>query len=358
MYILQLHRPRENDHKTRMSSRKNINDVAGAAGVSRATVSQVLRGSGRISDETRRRVMKVINEIGYVYNRAAANLRAGHSDTVGIAIDSFSNPFFAELTAGAVRVLEGAGYFPTLVEVENNAERQSRFLTMLRENMMAGAILCPTRDAPARAIAEWRKHAPPTVSLLRAGILDSFDFVGVDNVVGGAEATKHLVSLGHSKIGFIGGSLASQSRQERLSGWRSALQAAGIHPDEKWIEPTASTIASGSEGVRNLLARTRVTAVVCHQDIVAFGVTIGLRQLGLVPGRDVSVVGFDDISTAKDWDPGLTTMSVTPGTLGAEAAHMLLKRIKEPEAALQSIIIRPRLIPRASTGPSKSRRVT
>jgi LacI family transcriptional regulator len=334
-----------------MKERMNINHVAEAAGVSRATVSQVLRGSGRISAETRQRVIKVINDIGYIYNRAAANLRAGHSDTVGIAIESFSNPFFAELTAGAVRVLEGAGFFPTLVEVEDNAQRQSRFLTMLRENMMAGAILCPTRHMSGKAIADWQKHAPPTVGLLRKGIHESFDHVGVDNAVGGAEAARHLVSLGHRTIGFIGGNPGSQSREERLAGWRSALVASGIHPDDAWIEPTESTIAAGSEGIRRLMARAPLTAVVCHQDIVAFGVTIGLRQLGLVPGREVSVVGFDDISSARDWDPPLTTMSVTPGTLGAEAARMLLKRIDEPEAALQSITIRPRLVPRASTGP-------
>lgn len=339
-----------------MKDRMNINDVAEAAGVSRATVSQVLRGSGRISAETRQRVVKVINEIGYVYNRAAANLRAGHSDTIGIAIDSFSNPFFAELTAGAARVLEGAGYFPTLVEVEDNTQRQSRFLTMLRENMMAGAILCPTRHMSAKAMAEWRKNAPPTVGLLRKDVSAAFDYVGVDNVVGGAEATAHLIALGHRAIGFVGGDPGSQSREERLAGWRSALEAAGIHPHDERIEPTASTIAAGSEGIRRLLARTEVTAVVCHQDIVAFGVTIGLRQLGLVPGRDVSVVGFDDISSAKDWDPQLTTMSVTPGTLGAESARMLLRRIDETDAALQSIIIRPRLVVRASSGPLNTSR--
>jgi LacI family transcriptional regulator len=104
--------------------------------------------------------------------------------------------------------------------------------------------------------------------------------------------------------------------------------------------------------VTRLIARCPdLTAVVCHQDIVAFGVTIGLRKLGVEPGRAVSVVGFDDISAAADWDPGLTTMSVTPGTLGAEAARMLLRRIEEPDAPLQSIVLRPRLVQRASSGP-------
>jgi LacI family transcriptional regulator len=332
--------------KTRM----NINDVALAAGVSRATVSQVIRNSGRISEDTRRRVIGIIKELGYVYNRAAANLRAGHSATIGIAVTSFSNPFFAELTSGAARLLEEEGYFPTLVEIEDNPGRQARFLTMLRENMMAGAILCPSSSIAAEVIKDWQSKAPPTVSLLRRPLAASFDHVGVDNVLGMAEAAKHLASLGHRAIGFVGGQVGSQSREERLAGWRQALHDAAIAPDERWIEPTAATIAAGSEGVRNLLARApEVTAVVCHQDIVAFGVTIGLRKLGLAPGHDVSVVGFDDISAARDWDPPLTTMSVTPGVLGAEAASMLLKRIERPDDALRTATIRPRLILRAST---------
>lgn len=332
--------------KTRM----NINDVAIAASVSRATVSQVLRNSGRISEETRQRVIRVMNEIGYVYNRTAANLRAGHSATIGIAVTSFSNPFFAELTAGAARVLERAGYFPTLVEVEDNPSRQAHFLTMLRENMMAGALLCPTSPMSADAVRDWKSKAPPTVGLLRRGLASSFDCVAVDNVAGMADATGHLASLGHRAIGFIGGREGSQSREERLLGWHQSLREAGINPDEGWIEPTEATIAAGSDGIHRLLERApEITAVVCHQDIVAFGVTIGLRKSGLSPGQDISVVGFDDISAAKDWDPPLTTMSVTPGLLGAEGAEMLLKRIESPEGPLRTATIRPRLITRAST---------
>lgn len=333
------------------TSRINIMDVATAAGVSRATVSQVLRGTGRISDDTRKRVDSVMKQMGYVYNRAAANLRAGQSTTVAIAVTGLGNPFFAELASRAAQVLERAGYIAAIVDTRDDLAGESRFMSMIRENMMAGAIVSPTSattDATSRA---WLNGAPPIVGLLRRSIGSAFDFVGVDNMAGMAEATAHLVRLGHRTIGFIGGRPGSQSRDERLAGWRAALAAVGIEAPAVWIEPCDASISAGSDAVGLLVKRCpELTAVVCHQDIVAFGVTIGLRKRGLEPAQAVSVVGFDDISSAADWDPPLTTMSVTPGTLGAEAARMLLRRIEEPDAPLQSIILRPRLVQRASTG--------
>ncbi len=333
------------------TSRINIMDVATAAGVSRATVSQVLRGTGRISDDTRKRVDAVMKEMGYVYNRAAANLRAGQSTTVAIAVTGLGNPFFAELASRAAQALERAGYVAAIVDTRDDLAGESRFMSMIRENMMAGAIVSPTSATTADMSRAWLNGAPPIVGLLRRSIGSAFDFVGVDNLSGMAEATGHLVRLGHRAVGFVGGRLESQSRDERLAGWRSALAAVGIEAPEAWIEPCDASIAAGSDAIGRLVKRCpTLTGVVCHQDIVAFGVTIGLRKRGLEPGQAVSVVGFDDISSAADWDPPLTTMSVTPGTLGAEAARMLLRRIEEPDAPLQSIALRPRLIQRSSTG--------
>ena len=339
-----------------VSTRINIMTVAAAAGVSRATVSQVLRGTGRISEDTRSRVEAVMREMGYVYNRAAASLRAGQSTTVAIAVTGLGNPFFAELASRAAQVLERAGYLAAIVDTRDDLAGEARFLRMIRETMMAGAIISPTSATTADMARGWFNGSPPIVGLLRRSIAPAFDFVGVDNMAGMAEATGHLVRLGHRAIGFVGGRPGSQSRDERLAGWRLALREVGIEPQDAWIEPCDASIASGSEAVSRLWARCpSLSAVVCHQDIVAFGVTIGLRKRGLEPGPGVSVVGFDDIASAADWDPPLTTMSVTPGTLGAEAARMLLRRIEEPDAPLQSIVLRPRLVQRDSVdAPRKS----
>jgi DNA-binding LacI/PurR family transcriptional regulator len=333
-------------------SRVNIMDVATAAGVSRATVSQVLRGTGRISDETRRRVERVMKQMGYVYNRAAASLRAGQTTTIAIAVTGLGNPFFAELASKAAQVLERASYIAAIVDTRDELAGQTRFLRMLRENMMAGAIIAPTSSTTDAKAREWRTQAPPIVALLRRSISTAFDFVGVDNVLGMAEATGYLLALGHRTIGFVGGRPGSQSRDERLTGWRNALASVGLQAPDTWIEPCDASISAGSRSIALLIERCPdVTAVVCHQDVVACGVTIGLHKLGIEPGQGVSVVGFDDISAAADWDPPLTTMSVTPATLGAEAARTLLRRIEEPDAPLQTIIVRPRLVQRASTCP-------
>ena len=338
------------------SARINIMDVATAAGVSRATVSQVLRGTGRISDTTRKRVEAVMRDMGYVYNRAAASLRAGQSTTVAIAVTGLGNPFFAELASRAAQVLERAGYVAAIVDTRDDLAGESRFLRMIRETMMAGAIVSPTSATTAAMAKEWLSGGPPIVGLLRRSIAASFDFVGVDNLTGSSEATEHLVQLGHRAIGFVGGRPGSQSRDERLAGWRMALAEGGITAQDAWIEPCEASIAAGSDAVGRLIGRCpALTAIVCHQDIVAFGVTIGLRKRGFEPGPGIAVVGFDDISSAADWDPPLTTMSVTPGTLGAEAARMLLRRIEEPQAPLQSVVLRPRLIRRASAEPPAQR---
>lgn len=335
-----------------MNQRINIDDIAQKAGVSKATVSQVLRNAGRISSETRSHVLQVASDLGYVYNRAAANLRAGQSTTIGIGVSSLSNPFFAELVSGAAEVLEEAGYFPMIVNVEDELARQQRFATTLRENMSAGVLLCLAPGTTVKALNEWKSSIPHSVMVLRPPLVSLFDFVGVDNAAGSASATEHLISLGHKSIAYVGGTSVSTSREARIGGWRNAMLAAGLAPSDDLIEPCGATIAAGSEAVRQVMKRRPdVTAIVCHQDIVAYGVTIGLRKQHLEPGRAVSVVGFDDISMSADWDPALTTVSVTPRTLGRESAGLLLRRIAEPDAALQSIYIRPKLVVRDTTSP-------
>jgi LacI family transcriptional regulator len=334
-----------------MATRLSIRDVANAAGVSRATVSQVLSGRGRISDDTRRKVDRVMQELGYVYNRAAASLRAGQSTTVAIAVPGLNNPFFAELATSAADTLERAGYVTAIADTHDELSGQARFHTMLYENMMAGALMCPASSTTGEMAKDIRAGAPPIVGVLRPSMSSNFDFIGVDNFIGMTDATEHLIELGHQSIGFVGGKLGSKSREERLSGWRTALGRSGLRAPDVWVQPCDASISAGSQAIATLLARSpELTAVVCHQDIVAFGVTIGLRKMGIEPGRGFSVVGFDDISSAADWDPALTTMAVTPSILGAEAARLLLRRIQEPQALIQTLVLRPRLAKRGSSG--------
>ena len=335
-----------------MSERLRIEDVAAASGVSKATVSQVLRNTGRISPETRAKVLRTAERIGYVYNRAAANLRAGRSTIVGIGITSLTNPFFADLVAGAASVLESEGYYPMVTSIEDDPARQMQFAVTLRENSYAGALICLPPGSTEEQLAVWKTGTESCVTILRPPPRGMFDYVGVDNEAGMSLAAEYLIRLGHREIGYLGGSETSYSRQQRLMGWRKALSAAGIATGAERTEACSATITAASAAVDRLLARVPgLTAIICHQDVVAFGATIGLHKLGRQPGTDISVVGFDDITMSRDWDPPLTTVSVTPVQLGAEAARLLTRRLAEPNAPLRSLFIQPELIVRQSSGP-------
>lgn len=335
-----------------MGDALRIEDVAAASGVSKSTVSQVLRNTGRISSSTRDKVLKTAEELGYVYNRAAAGLRAGHSTLIGIGITSLTNPFFADLVEGASAVLDDAGFFSVVVALNDKTKRQERFAVSLRENAAAGAILCPSPQSSPTALGEWKSMFGRCVAILRPTPTGLFDFVGVDNAAGMRLAADHLVGAGHRSIGYLGGLEGSHSRHQRLEGWVDALRRSGIEPQDDWIEPCDASITAASQAVERLLERCpNLTAIICHQDIVAFGATIGLRKRKLTPGVDLSVVGFDNITMSQDWDPPLTTVSVSPRQLGEEAARLLVRRIAEPTSPLKSVFVQPELVVRQSTRP-------
>jgi LacI family transcriptional regulator len=335
--------------------RLTLDDVAAASGVSKTTVSQVLRNVGRISPETRRNVLGAVKRLGYVYNRSAANLRAGRSTIVGIGISSLVNPFFAALVEGASEILEAEGYFPMVVALNDDLERQDRFGVTMRETAAAGAILCPAPHATADRIARFTAGTERCVSVLRRPAPGMLDFVGVDNAAGIALAVAHLTDLGHRHIGYVGGTPMSESRRLRLESWTRSLRDFGLDHDPSQTEASEATITAASQATARLLARRpELTALVCHQDVVAFGASIGVQKIGRMPGSTFALVGFDGISMAEDWDPPLTTVSVTPRELGSEAARLLLRRIAEPEAPLKSVFIQPQLIIRKSTCPAPS----
>jgi LacI family transcriptional regulator len=267
-------------------------------------------------------------------------------------VTSLTNPFYADLVSGAASVLEAAGFFPMIVNLEDNRERQPRFARWLNENMAAGCMLSLAPGTSRAAVAEWHRTAPRSVMLLRYPPGGFFDFIGVDNYEGTVAAVQHLIALGHRAIGFLGGVDGSASRAERLRGWRTAMEQVGGAAGETLTEFCGASISEGSAGVQRLMQRhPEITAIACYQDVVAFGATIGLRKLGIEPGRELSITGFDDISMAADWDPALTTISVSPRELGAEAARLLIRRIAEPAAPIKSLYIRPQLVVRDSTAP-------
>ena len=331
--------------------RVTLTEVAAHAKVSRATASLVVRNSPLVAGATRQRVQGAMDQLGYVYHRGAASLRSQRTHTVGLIITDLANPFFAELTLGVESALSAAGQAVVLGTTADALPAQDRLLATMHEHNVDGILLCPaagTSTSILERLAAWRL---PYALLARYIPGVGADYAGMANVRGARQAVEHLLMHGHRRIAFVGGSEGSSARRDRLAGYTEALLAAGIQPDPALIPTCPPTRAGGHAAAGALLARDAdPTAALCYNDVVAFGVMLGVLAAGLVPGRDFAVVGFDDIEEATLWHPALTTLSIAPRRIGEAAAELLLARIADPQRPPQQQILNPTLVIRASCG--------
>lgn len=331
------------------SSRITLTEVASRAGVSRSTVSLVLRGSPLVAAETRDRVQAAIEELGYVYNRGAATLRAARTNTVGLLVCEISNAFYGELTAGVDDVLGQEGVVAFLANTAESPERQERFLLRMREHNVDGVILCPTAGTPPDLLDRLRQWQLPCVQTLRFLSAREGDYAGVDYEFGMEMMTEHLIRLGHRRIAFVGGNLSHSATAARRAGFGTAMRRHGLSPD--LIVRCPPTRRAGVEAIGPLLdLPDPPTAALCYNDMVAFGVMLGLEARGLKAGRDIAVTGFDDVAEATFSRPALTTISTSARQIGQEAARLLLRRIADPQGAPERVILPARLVVRESCG--------
>ena len=334
------------------TQRVTVTDLARAAGVSRSTVSLVLRNSPLVKRETRRRVEEQIERLGYVYNRNAANLRRQTSNMVAMVIHDLTNPFFAELAVGLEEALEAAGYVSLMANTDEDPARQRRVMESMREHGAAGFILCPAMGTEARQMAAMSEWNAPVIQVMRWLPGARLGAVVPDYALGVRMAAERLLALGHRRIAFLGGEEDSVVTAERVRGYRAALEAAGLAVDPGLIVPAAVNRGGGVEALRTALALDRPpTAALCFSDVVAFGVLDATAAAGLKVGRDFSVIGFDDIAGARHTLPPLTTVAVYPRELGRRSAAALLRRIADPGEAPEEEILAPSLVVRGTCGP-------
>jgi LacI family transcriptional regulator len=330
--------------------RVTINDIAQHAGVSRSTVSLVLQEHSRISGETRERVQRSMHDLGYTYNRNAANLRRQTSQAIGLIINDICNPFFAELTSAIEETAEEAGYFVYLVESSEDTERQHQVLMSLIEHHVAGLIVCPATGTPPETFDKLYATGVPMCLAVRPYPDDRLDFAGPDNYAAAKLAASHLIEAGHRRIAFLGGEKNNPSRIDRLSGYFSALQGNGIEFDPTLVVESRPSRLSGIADVELVLKLSeRPTAALCYNDFVGISVMHGLRRNGLEPGRDMALVGFDGMPEAELTFPPLSTVSLHPRSVGRNAASLLIARIIDPERRPQRSVEQPTLIVRESS---------
>jgi LacI family transcriptional regulator len=331
-----------------------ILDIAREAGVSKSTVSLVLQGSALIRPETVDKVRKAIDDVGYVYNRGAANLRKAQSNVVGMVINDLSNPFYAELAVAIERVFQSAGIVPFIANTAENPVRQEEVLKSLMEQGVAGLIISPARGTPPDAFRRIEAAGIPVVFAMRRLPASRIPAVAPDNHRGSYLATEHLIRRGHKRLVFLGGFNDMVVYHERLGGFREACAANGIAPQDVLVIEGETNRRGGIASLDTaLLATPAPTAAVCFNDAVAFGAMIALRKRGIEPGPDFAVVGFDDIVEAQHYVPPLSSVSVdTPG-LGERAAHAVLKMIQSRSTRAEDHIGGVNLIVRESSGPNR-----
>ena len=309
-----------------------------------------MRDSGRISGETRERVLQAAKRINYQRDHHAAALRSKQFREIGLLINQIANPFNAAVVSGVSHRLETEGYLVFILDTRDDAERQRRYIDTLIGGARGGLLWVPSVNTDDDVVEQVVARNLPTVTFLRHLPGDKFDHVGIENSAGTFDATEYLIKLGHRHIAFLGGEDHIEVRMQRVSGFSEAMLAQGLNPGIVWSCQETKTEAA--KALPKLLDNhPEVTAIVCSGDMVAMGATLGLNSIGKTAGKDVSIIGFDGTEEAALWTPSLSTLTVDAFFLGEQLAQTLLDRIREPQMPIKNTRVSARLDIRKTTGP-------
>ena len=334
------------------NKRITLHDVAHHAGVSKSTVSLVLQDSSHVKDQTREKILRSIEETGYVYNRKAAGLRqTQHNDLIGILIDSFVTPYSAEILNHIEQLSLQNNLVPMIASNSEQLAQQERLIRLYMEHKVGGFIICPAPNTSVSWLDKIWRNGFPLVQIMREVPFSQFPAVVADNHNGVLEATRHLIKLGHKRIAFVGGDEAISDYHARISGYRDAMSEAGLQLPTGYVHPVPQGRAAGREVLKALLEYdSKVTAIVCFSDLMAYGILSMSRELGIKVGKDLAVVGFDDLADSSLTHPALTTVRVQPEDFAINALEMLQYHIQNKQAKAERRVISAKLIIRESCG--------
>jgi LacI family transcriptional regulator len=329
----------------------SIKDVAALARVSMSTVSNVLNNPGRVSADSRDRVQRAIEQLGFVRNNAARQLRVGSSKLLGLALINISNPFFTDVASGVEEAAREAGYSVLLGNSASRPDGESGFLELFEKQQVDGVLIVPSGDVLDK-LDGLRRRGIPAVLIDRVDERRAFSSVSTNDVAGGTLAARHLLSLGRRNLWFIGGLLSVKQMRDRLEGFREMIAK---YPGVSLRVETGAFIdaTSGLEygrAIASLPVDQRPDAIFAANDMLALGVIQGLTATGFRVPEDVAVVGYDDIVFSAAAAIPLTSVRQPSRQMGTAAASLLIEEIADPGGFRpRSIVYEPQLIVRAST---------
>ncbi len=325
-----------------------IHDVAKMAGVSISTVSKALNGTGSISQKTRKRIIRICEEIGYTPNPAAKMLRAQRSENIGLffypsCIHLFHSPFHGTVVAGAEQVLSKRNYNLLLAGTEFIGD-DHRLPKFVKERSVDGVLILG--KMPSSLVDELREYGLPFVILDSESADPNVDSVISDNIEGAAAATRFLIEQGHRKIAMFAAKEDDSSTLARFNAFRSTLLERDLfRPD--WVLRHAHSEDGGMRAAEELLKmEQRPTALFCVNDSMAIGAMKVFKNVGLQIPRDVSVVGFDDLYVSRFFSPALTTIRVDQMQMGEIGATILLDSLTDESHAPCKRIVQTQLVVR------------
>lgn len=335
-----------------------IQDVATRAHVSAMTVSRVINHPERVAPATRRRVEHAIRELGFVPNALARGLLQGRTSTIALLVGDIANPFFTEIICGVEDVAQRNGYMVILANSDESPEKEQAYIHALMSRSIDGLLIASTGTSSRPMLDLLLRRQTPFVLIDRA-----IDGIPVDSVVGdsfgGAQIlTRHLLHLGHRRIGFVGGPSTIPTASDRRLGYLQTLQTYGIVPEPAWLIEANFKRDGGYLAAQHLLTlpvSQQPTAIVAANNFHAVGIIEALREAGRQVPEDMAVVCFDDVELASALNPFLTVVSQPARAFGTIGMQFLLERLNDKQiTSPRKVMLAPELIVRRSCGAQPS----
>lgn len=323
-----------------------MRDVAKAAGVSIGTVSNYINRSGPVAAATAVRIQAAIDALGYRVDETARAFRTGQTYTIGLVVPTITNPYFAEIARAVTHALWQHGFQTFLCDADAEPTRERTYLEQLASRRVDGILLVHCGD-PVE-LGRLVEHLEVPIVFLDRGVPDQHA-VETDNRLGGELAARHLIDLGHRRVGVLAGGHRVANIRERIEGFRRTFASAGDGASAPPIVVGPQALELGYRIDELLRSEPRPTAVFATNDIVAIGAWRTLVELGVRVPEDVSLIGFDDIEMSRLTIPALTTVAQDKHAIGREAAALLLSVMQGEPRTPELRRVAPRLVVRGST---------
>ena len=335
-----------------------IKEVAAQAGVSFATASRALSGSGYSSSETRQRVQQAAIELGYKPHATARSLKLSRSNIVGLIIADIVNPFYSYLADGLLDCAKRLDYHVMLCATDEDPAMEQEYLEVLMENRVDGIVAVPT----GANLAQWQEALKLGTKLVlidrELSNIPEADVVLVDNEKGAREATEFLLRLGHRRIGIITGPTATTTGNGRLQGYYQALRTAGVSIDPNLVQIGNFKRDSGFKGTQRLLSLDDPpTAIFAANNVLGEATLFAIRERGLKIPDDISLILFDDVPWASLTSPTVSVVAQPAYSIGFVGMERLVQRLHEESDAVHPsvrTVLQPELVIRESCAPLKT----